>query len=586
MKKRILAAWVLTLSVLCNVVLPAQGAKVLHYLDIEGHYAQKDIETWSGYGVLKGYPDGTFQPNGTVTRAELAVVLDRIMGYRRIAENTFTDLPEEQWYTRPILRLVAEGVYTKKGGLMEPDQPITRQETFTALARFFSLTESEQAPGFVDDSAIALTDRGYIAAMREAGYIQGDIDGTIRPNDLLNRAEFVTLLGRMIAGFVNARGTYSQNCPGNMIVNEGGVILKDMVIEGDLIVGDGAANSDVYLNKVTVKGNVVLRGCGENSFHIGDGSQVNKVIVNKPASGGIRVVNETDGAIPLVEIKGVPDGVILVGDIQTVEVISGVELTLGKSNVNKLLLKVPDAKVNVNEEAKVVSLVTEGAATVNNKGKINSVKVQADGLVLDGNGPSTVTTLRGVAAPVDAKGNRVVGTGSTDRDSGRGSGSSGGSSPVPTPDTTEPSSPEETADPGAEPTSPAEPTPGGEPTSPAEPAPGADCKHTKVEPAAEASKPATCAETGLSVVRCQDCGEEIGEELPALGHDYDEQGACTRCGAAQTEEDLPDEDAPQAETPFGRARDTQLRLAILLAMGTAVLLLYGADRLQRKRQGE
>ena len=150
MKKKILAAWILTLSMLCTVILPAQAAQA-EYTDVKGHYAQKAIETWSDYGVLKGYPDGTFQPNGTVTRAEFAVVLDRIMGYRRIAENTFTDLSEDQWYTRPILRLVAEGVFTQQAGAMEPNQLITRQETFAALARFFALEESDKATVFYDD---------------------------------------------------------------------------------------------------------------------------------------------------------------------------------------------------------------------------------------------------------------------------------------------------------------------------------------------------------------------------------------------------------------------------------------------------
>ena len=580
MKKKILAAWILTLSMLCTVILPAQAAQA-EYTDVKGHYAQKAIETWSDYGVLKGYPDGTFQPNGTVTRAEFAVVLDRIMGYRRIAENTFTDLSEDQWYTRPILRLVAEGVFTQQAGAMEPNQLITRQETFAALARFFALEESEKATGFTDDSAIAAANRGFIAAMKEAGYIQGDGDGSIRPNDSLTRAELVTMLSRMIAGLANTKGTYSQDCRGTMVVNEGEVTLKNMTIDGDLIVGDGAANSDVYLNGVTVKGDVVLRGCGENSFHIGAGSQVNKIIVNKPANGGIRVVNETDKTIPLVEVKENAGTVILVGNLQTVAVTSGTEVTL-KGSVNKLSVTAPDAKINVDEEAEVVSLVTDTAARVNNKGKISSVKAQADGLVLDGNSPSTVTTVKGVAAPVDAKGNKVVASGSSSSGSSRGSGSTSSSTTA-----KETPLPEETRDPGAEPTPPAEPapTPGGEPTSPVEPAPApADCKHTQVEPVEEACKPATCVQAGRSVARCQDCGEEIMEEIPALGHDYDGNGVCTRCGATRSEEDLPDENTPQAGTPFDQNRSTELGLAVLLAMGTAVLLLWGGDRLQRKRQ--
>ena len=127
MKKKILAAWILTLSMLCTVILPAQAAQA-EYTDVKGHYAQKAIETWSDYGVLKGYPDGTFQPNGTVTRAEFAVVLDRIMGYRRIAENTFTDLSEDQWYTLPARRLLPPwpGFLRWKRAKRPPASPMIR----------------------------------------------------------------------------------------------------------------------------------------------------------------------------------------------------------------------------------------------------------------------------------------------------------------------------------------------------------------------------------------------------------------------------------------------------------------------------
>ena len=47
--------------------------------DITGHWAEKPIRRCMERGLLKGYPDGSFQPNKPVTRAELAVILDRIM---------------------------------------------------------------------------------------------------------------------------------------------------------------------------------------------------------------------------------------------------------------------------------------------------------------------------------------------------------------------------------------------------------------------------------------------------------------------------------------------------------------------------
>ena len=128
MRKKTLAALVMALGILCVLVLPA-GAEAAGYSDTRGHYAQEAIEAWSGYGVLKGYPGGIFRPDGAITRGELAVVLDRVMGYRNKAENTYSDLPEGKWYTDSILHLAGEGILTGDGdGRMDPNAPVTRQE--------------------------------------------------------------------------------------------------------------------------------------------------------------------------------------------------------------------------------------------------------------------------------------------------------------------------------------------------------------------------------------------------------------------------------------------------------------------------
>lgn len=46
--------------------------------DITGHWAEKSIRRCIKRGLLRGYPDGSFQPDKPVTRAELAVILDRL----------------------------------------------------------------------------------------------------------------------------------------------------------------------------------------------------------------------------------------------------------------------------------------------------------------------------------------------------------------------------------------------------------------------------------------------------------------------------------------------------------------------------
>ena len=160
MRKKTLAALTLVLGILCVLAFPAEAAEA-GYPDAQGHYAEEAIAAWSGYGVLKGYPDGSFQPNGTITRAELATVLDRVMGYQNKAENTYSDLPDGKWCAESILHLAAAGVLQgNPDGTMTPNAPITRQEAFTALARVLELGESEKAPGFADDGDIASWAKG------------------------------------------------------------------------------------------------------------------------------------------------------------------------------------------------------------------------------------------------------------------------------------------------------------------------------------------------------------------------------------------------------------------------------------------
>ena len=396
MRKKTLAALMMALGILCVLVLPA-GAEAAGYSDTRGHYAQEAIEAWSGYGVLKGYPNGIFRPDGAITRGELAVVLDRVMGYRNKAENTYSDLPEGKWCADSILHLAGEGILTGDGdGRMDPNAPVTRQEAFVALARVLGLEESEKAPGFADDSAAASWAEGYIASMKEAGYVAGDKNGNLRPGDPVTRAEVITVLDRM-AGFVNTDGTYSEDCKSNLIVNAGNVTLQDMTIEGDLIIADGVAEGDVYLDKVTVRGDIILRGCGENSFHILPGCQVRNVIVTKTTGGRLRLVNESGETIPMIYIEDGVGGVTLDGwELGDVVVNCDVQVTV-KAQTVRTLSVVGNAKVTVEKNSTVarveVGETAKGAAlTVN--GKVTTlvndagVEVKNKGTVGSPGGPS------------------------------------------------------------------------------------------------------------------------------------------------------------------------------------------------------
>lgn len=85
-KRRVLS---LLLAVLVTLtMIPASFAAD----DLDGHWSQDAMETWVDYGVIKGYEDGSVRPDKSITRGELAVMLDRIMSYQNKSSNNFNDL--------------------------------------------------------------------------------------------------------------------------------------------------------------------------------------------------------------------------------------------------------------------------------------------------------------------------------------------------------------------------------------------------------------------------------------------------------------------------------------------------------------
>ena len=73
--------------------------------DVQGHWAEGYIADFARLGYLKGYEDGSFRPDAEITRAEFAVVVNRIIQNRNSAiENSFIDLPEDHWAKEDILK--------------------------------------------------------------------------------------------------------------------------------------------------------------------------------------------------------------------------------------------------------------------------------------------------------------------------------------------------------------------------------------------------------------------------------------------------------------------------------------------------
>jgi hypothetical protein len=108
--------------------------------DIQGHWAENTIKKWLRQNLVAGYPDGSFKPDQSITRAEFVAIVNRVFNYTQKAVVQFTDLSPEEWYIDDLAKAVAAGyINGYPDGTFRPEQTITRQEVAAILTQIFSL---------------------------------------------------------------------------------------------------------------------------------------------------------------------------------------------------------------------------------------------------------------------------------------------------------------------------------------------------------------------------------------------------------------------------------------------------------------
>lgn len=176
------------------------GGQAASFRDVIGHWAQADIERMVAAGVIKGYPDGTFKPDNTVTRAEFIALVRRIKAASGAGNSTsFNDIAQH-WARDDIQALEAQGwlVAEEHDRELAPDKPMPRQEMARLVARAMDLDPVPGNTQFNDDHKIPATFRPFINAAVGKGLISGYPNGNFEPQGALTRAEAATMLVRIM----------------------------------------------------------------------------------------------------------------------------------------------------------------------------------------------------------------------------------------------------------------------------------------------------------------------------------------------------------------------------------------------------
>lgn len=153
------------------------------------------------FAYIKGYPDGTVRPEASLTRAEAAAILYRVMEKSCVERfhaesSSFRDVPDGKWYTTYVATLEKAGVIVdSKDGNFRPNDAITRAELASMLAQFANVTGGTNTFSDVPATHWAAD---YIAAAVRSGWIQGYPDGTFRPEQTIKRAEMTAMVNRAL----------------------------------------------------------------------------------------------------------------------------------------------------------------------------------------------------------------------------------------------------------------------------------------------------------------------------------------------------------------------------------------------------
>ena len=311
MKKKRILAMILAVASCLSLAVSASAANTVNRkaADFKDYNAKswyaEAVSAAVDNGLLYGKSSTIIDPNGDMTRAEMAAIINRSFGcYVKADISKYTDVAKSKWYYDDVAMAVQMGTYNgRSNSSMAPDAPITRQEAMTVVARALELDYDAYAKtdlsAFSDRSEISNWALPYVRAMVGADYIHGR-GKILAPLDNITRAEFAQIFANIIGTYIVSKGTYDKDIKGSVLIRTDDVELKNLTVDGDLIIGCGAADGKITLDNVTVKGRLLVWGGGTKAVYCNAGTNMPAVVVAR-VDDAVKVIYDRDSTLAVID---------------------------------------------------------------------------------------------------------------------------------------------------------------------------------------------------------------------------------------------------------------------------------------------
>lgn len=168
------------------------------FADIAEHWAKEYILQLYADGVVSGYNDGNFCPDNSITRAEFSTLIVKALdiGMEDVQDDVFTDVRADDWHASYVQALSRQGAVSGyDDGSFHPNDSIKRQDMAVILYNILNSygADMSQTADFNDEALIGAYAQEAVSRLAGAGVISGS-DGNFNPQDNLTRAEAVTVI--------------------------------------------------------------------------------------------------------------------------------------------------------------------------------------------------------------------------------------------------------------------------------------------------------------------------------------------------------------------------------------------------------
>jgi rubrerythrin len=197
-KMSVLVLAVFLFAVFAGFKVPKASAAAVPS-DIFGSWAYSQISDLISQGGISGYPDGTFKPDNSVTRAEFISMINKAFHYNTTAAISFSDVSPGDWFYNDIAKATVAGYISDyPDGTMKPENAISRAEAASIIMKLDKLTELGAPVVAFKDAASFSWSKVAIEVVTSAKIMNGYPDSSFKPANNITRGEAVIVLDQAL----------------------------------------------------------------------------------------------------------------------------------------------------------------------------------------------------------------------------------------------------------------------------------------------------------------------------------------------------------------------------------------------------